>query len=330
MPLPDLLTLALVALIGFLIAGALSPFEALGWWAGWYGQPLEQSAPESDDASLAMSQELQPRHFVVFLSGIHSVSDEVFAGRELALLERLDAKLLDTVIVEVFPYSVTNRALTGQRTFARFWRWALKRKLSGATLAGFLINLRNVWQVAVSADRRYGPIYNQGSAEMLERALRRHGYEVGSGVPVTLIGYSGGGQIAMGAAPYLKEALDAPIQVLSLGGVLSADPGLLSLDKLYHLYGTRDMVQRLGAIFFPGRWRLLPHSAWNRAKEEGIVELIDLGPVKHTGRGGYLDDKSLRPDGKSFLDATVEAIVRAIQAAPHPSEAPLAQRQGAR
>jgi pimeloyl-ACP methyl ester carboxylesterase len=321
MPQPDLLTLALVALIGFLIAGALSPFEALGWWAGWYGQPLEQDTPESDDASLAISQEAQPQRFVVFLSGIHSVSDEVFAGRELALLERLDAKLPDTVIVEVFPYSVTNRALTGQRSFARFWRWALRRKLSGATLAGFLINLRNVWQVAVSADRRYGPIYNQGSADMLGRALRRHGYEVGSGVPITLIGYSGGGQIAMGAAPYLKEAIGAPVQVISLGGVLSADPGLLSLDKLYHLHGTRDMVQRLGPIFFPGRWRLLPHSAWNRAKEEGIVELIDLGPVKHTGRGGYLDDKSLRPDGKSFLEATVEAIVKAIQAAPHPRAA---------
>ncbi|MEL7224902.1 MAG: hypothetical protein AAGL17_08545, partial [Cyanobacteria bacterium J06576_12] len=37
------LDLARVGLIALLIAGLLSPFEALGWWAGWYGDGIETS-----------------------------------------------------------------------------------------------------------------------------------------------------------------------------------------------------------------------------------------------------------------------------------------------
>jgi hypothetical protein len=315
MPLPDPFTLLLIAMLGFLVAGALSPLEALGWWAGWYGHDL--SAHDlPPDTSLAASEKADPEHFIVFLSGIHSVSDETFTGREINLLERLKERLPRATIIEIFPYSVTNRALTGQRTFARVWRWAFRHKLNGRAFAGFLINLRNFWQVAVSADRRYGPIYNQGSAELILRGLERHGYDLEGHRPVTLIGYSGGGQIAAGAAPYLKEILDAPLQVVSLGGVISSDPGLLSLDSLYHLYGSRDNVQRLGNVFFPGRWPILPYSPWNRAKERGIIRLVPTGPVDHTGEGGYLDSRSILPDGRSHLEYTVEIITRIIEESP--------------
>ena len=68
---------------------------------------------------------------------------------------------------------MTNRALTGQRTFARIWRWILARKIAGRKLVGFLINVRNLWQVVVSADRRYGPMYNEGSAELFLAGLAR-------------------------------------------------------------------------------------------------------------------------------------------------------------
>ena len=310
MSLPDALTLITVLFVGFLLVGILSPFEALGWWAGWYGQPAEEEhVPTFYPAEGA-------EHFVVFLSGIHSVSGESFAAREIVFLERLRERLTDRVVVvdDIFPYSVTNRALTGQRVFAKFWRWALERKLSGPGLAGALINFRNVWQVAVSADSRYGPIYNQGSAEMIVRGLELHGYKPGSGVPVTLIGYSGGGQIAVGAAPHLRSVLDAPISVVSLGGVMSSDPGLLELEHVYHLYGRRDMVQRTGNLFFPGRWPLLPYSAWNQAKQKGIIKLISMGPADHTGPKGYLDEASFLPNGQSYLDATVETIARIVEA----------------
>lgn len=310
MPFPDILTLLAVLIVGFLIAGILSPFEALGWWAGWYGRH-----PEEEEHVRALYPVDNAEGFVVFLSGIHSVSGETYAEREILFLERLRKRLTDKVVVidDIFPYSVTNRALTGQRIFAKFWRWALKRKLSGPGLAGALINFRNVWQVAVSADSRYGPIYNQGSAEMIAKGLELHGYEPGSGVPVTLIGYSGGGQIAVGAAPHLRSMLSAPISVVSLGGVISSDPGLLALEHVYHLYGRRDMVQRTGNFLFPGRWPILPYSAWNQAKQQGVIKLISMGPADHTGPKGYLDAESFLPNGQSYLDATVETIARIVE-----------------
>jgi hypothetical protein len=307
MILEPLLLVALAFLL-FLFAGVLSPFEALGWWAGWYGDEEQQGLEERASPSSA-------GHFVVFLSGINNVSGEAFAEREVAFLKRLKRELADTgalLVDDIFPYSVTERALTGRRVFAWFWRWALRTKVSGPGLAGFLINLRNLWQVAVSADSRYGPVYNQGSASMLLSGLLRHGYVPGSGVPVTLIGYSGGGQVAVGAAPHLKTMIRAPISVISLGGVISADPGLLTLEHLYHLYGARDNVQRLGSIFFPGRWPFIP-SPWNSARKRGVVELIPMGPADHTGPGGYLDEGSFLPDGRSYLDQTVETITRLIR-----------------
>lgn len=39
---------------------------------------------------------------------------------------------------------------------------------------------------------------------------------------------------------FLKKKLEAPIQVISLGCVLVDDPGLLYLDRLYHLYGETE------------------------------------------------------------------------------------------
>ena len=38
-----------------------------------------------------------------------------------------------------------------------------------------------------------------------------------------------------------------------------------------------------------------------------------MGPPDHTGPGGYLDEASSLPDGRSYLDATVETMTRLIQ-----------------
>ena len=166
--------------------------------------------------------------------------------------KRCASVLPDSEVLEVFPYSVQNRALTGQRFFAWFWRFALKLKLSRVAFAGFIINLRNAFQVAVSADRRYGPIYNQGMAETLHSALRGHGYSVGSGVPVTIVGYSGGGQVAVGAAAYLKEIIHAPVTVVSLGGIMASDEGLLASGKPLPLGRSPRPRAAFGAAVFSG------------------------------------------------------------------------------
>lgn len=306
---PDTIIIGLVLLIGFLLAAALSPFEALGWWAGWFGREREDIAQTTSPNTIVS----EAKHYVIFLSGIHSVSGDTFARREIALLEALRQQLPEATVLEIFPYSVDNRALTGQRFFAWFWRLALKLKLSKLAFAGFIINMRNVFQVAVSADHRYGPIYNQGTAETMLRALRKHGYLVGSNVPVTLIGYSGGGQVALGAGKFLKEIIRAPVQVISLGGIMASDPGLLELDGVYHLLGKRDRIARLGPILFPARLPVLPYSSWNQAKASGLIQFIDMGPADHTGRDGYLDANATLPDGRTHLEQTVETIVSLVQ-----------------
>ncbi|MDZ7800193.1 MAG: hypothetical protein U5K81_05290 [Trueperaceae bacterium] len=327
MTFPDPWTVLLVGTVALLVAGALAPLETLGWWAGWFGEEggrdPDPDVPKNDAAC-----------YVVFLSGIHTVSGVSFARRERVLLDRLMTELRDAEILEVFPYSVTDRPLTGQRTFARFWRWALARKLSKrqlAGLAGMLINIRNGWQVAVSADRRYGPMYDAGSADLLAQRLRSAGYRPGSGVPVVLIGYSGGGQIALGAARPLATRLGVSPTVLSLGGVMASPRTLEGLHRVVHARGRRDAVARLSTIAFPGRWPFVRWSSWNRAKRSGLVTVADMGPMDHTGRDGYMDAERHLRDGRSYLDATVDLIASVVEgeeprgtaararAAPHPS-----------
>jgi len=309
LPLPDLGTLALAAVAALLAAGLLAPIEALGWWAGWFGSEPEPLTPEEPvDPS--------PLGWLVFLSGVHSVGGATFAPRERAFLERLRAELPDIHVIEVFPYSVTNRALTGQRLFARFWRWALARKMSRrqlAGIAGMVINFRNAWQVAVSADRRYGPMYDEGSADLILRALVRDGYLRGSDAPLVLVGYSGGGQIAMGAAAPLASRTGRPAQVVSLGGVMASPRSGEGLARLVHLRGRNDAVARIGAAFFPGRWPWVRWSTWNRLKADGRIEVVDLGAMDHTGRAGYLDDEMHLPDGRTHQRATVDTIVDVVR-----------------
>ncbi|CAA9367703.1 MAG: hypothetical protein AVDCRST_MAG93-8116 [uncultured Chloroflexia bacterium] len=303
--------LALLVLM-LLISGALAPLETLGWWAGWFGVAPEQQ-PVTPAVTPADTTTRTPAgHYLIFLSGIDSVSGESYAPREMQFVKRLHAELPDTEIIELFPYSVTNRALTGQRLFARVWRWVLARRLSGESLVGALINARNVWQVIVSADKRYGPMYNEGSAELILAGLARSSYQLGSGTPVTILGYSGGGQIAAGAAPQVKSVLQAPLVVISLAGVLSSDPGLSSIEHLYHLYGERDHVQRIGHIIFPGRWRITRNSSWNQAVAAGKITFMSMGPMKHTGAGGYFDAACKLPDGTDFLTATATRIASLV------------------
>ena len=312
----DVSTIVLALGVALLVVGVLAPFEALGWWAGWFASDIgvEDRDAIPDVIADAAQEDIQAanhQHFVVFLSGIHSVSGESYAPREIAFLQALRERMPHITLVELFPYSVTNRALTGQRAFAKVWRWALRNKISGNGLAGFLINFRNLWQVAVSADSRYGPIYNQGSAEMILRGLKTQGYTRGSHAPITLIGYSGGGQIAVGAAPYLRQVIGQRVQVISLGGVLSSDPGVLEVAKLYHLFGKRDMVQRVGQIMCPGRWRWLPFSPWNQALQQGFIELVPMGSMDHTGVDGYLDGE-LREGTTTYLQVTLDTMVRLL------------------
>lgn len=301
----ELVLLGLVTL--FLVTSAIAPLEALGWWAGWRGGegPEEPVPPIPSEAS----------HFVVYLAGISALAGDMLAAEEDRFLDGLQVRLPASAVVrDVFPYSVTNTGLNGQRAFAWFWRRLERHRLRrpGAFL-GFLVNLRNAFQVAVSADGRYGPIYNYGVAEEILAALRRAGYREGSGVPVTLLGWSGGAQIALGATPFLVRALDARISLVSVGGVMAAHPGLDRIHHCWHLFGDRDRIQRMGYLMSPGRWPMAVGSPWNRALLAGRITEIRMGAVFHRFPGNYFDDTCFLPDGTSHAARTSERVLQALE-----------------
>ena len=304
-----------IIVAGIIVALLLAPLESLEWWAGRFDARLQTPEKQSPAPYQAAGTQPTPskQHYLVFLDGIAKVGAVNYDDVQ-NLLDRLSDALPDAVVLgDVMPYSVTNTGLTKGRPLSRFWRRAFRLKLEGKRpLVGFTINVRNLFQVLVSADKRYGPVYNQGEAQVILNSLLKNGYRPGSGVPVTLIGYSGGGQISLGAAPYLARALNAPITMISLGGVMASDRGLKTVTHLYHLGGSHDHVQTVGAIVFPGRWPVLANSYWNQAKRQGKISVIPMGPVGHTGPKSYLDKNCFFDDGRSFLEGTLHTICRIV------------------
>jgi hypothetical protein len=114
--------------------------------------------------------------------------------------------------------------------------------------------------------------------------------------------------MAAGSAPFLRQALTTPIEVISLGGVISGNVNFLKLEHLYHLVGEKDTVERMG-MMFPKRWAIFFLSYWNRAKRMGKVNRISLGPVGHQLPGGLMDPERFLPDGRSYLQQTIDWVV---------------------
>jgi hypothetical protein len=307
------LILALLVILLSVVA-LLSPFEALGWWSGWSKRRL---APETLKPQTDVTIRHDAGFFLVYLTGVLGFEGGSAGQRESGLVrnitERLPARAV--VISDVFPYSVSNNPLNGERVFAAAWNWVDRRRRTYKTPVNpysVIIVTRNLFQVAVSADPRYGPINNVGVAREIAASLLRNGYPPGSGKPIYIVGYSGGGQIAVGAARYLHLAFDAPIRIVSLGGVISDDPGIAHVDHLYHIQGEKDPMPWLGAILYPGRWPILPHSKWNQAKRAGRITVVKSGPMTHFGLKDYFARSTKFPDGTSYSVRTAELAARCI------------------
>lgn len=329
----ELLFLVSLGLFTLLIAGVLAPLSALGWWAR--GATLEaardidagQAAADASDAQqpapdpslqapVLLRNTTEPEHFLIYLSGIGDISGEYLAEREWAFVDRLKAALPHTCVIHnIFAFSVENVGLVEDNRFGQLWARIQQAKLSSGRMRslGGLINLRNLLQVAVSADRRYGPVFNYGTASTMLQFLLREGYRIGDGRPVTLYGYSGGGQVVLGSAQFLKPAIKAPLQVISMGGVMADSYGLEVADQVIHLEGERDTVQRLGDYLFPRRWPIARQSRWNQALASGKLHRVNTGPMVHSGPQSYLDAASLLPDGRSYLDYTVDLVTTLVE-----------------
>lgn len=307
------LTLVWIGVVAIAVAGFLAPLETLGWWAGWYQDEVDTTVNTGTLAE-PVADPSTVRRYVIYLDGIGQSTSEYLPDVE-DFLEALTAALPENValIRGLVTYSVLNNPLDEDRPLAFLWQLADKSRLANpASLLGMIVNLRNILIVSVSADQRYGPLYNQGIAQVMYNALINNGYQPGSGIPVTLIGFSGGGQMSAASAAFLKRAISAPIDVISLGGVISGNCDILKLEQLYHLTGEKDSVERLGPIMFPGRWKLFWLSYWNRAKRLGNISIISLGPVGHQVPGGLMDPQAYLPDGRSHLEQTVDLITRIL------------------
>lgn len=284
----------------------LSPLESLSWWADRGEEEVKETLGALPlDSGRGVSADA----YVVYLSGVGVIGGDQLSGRENAWLESLQQSLPRVgIVADVFPYAVDNRGLL-QRTTVWLWsRLDRTRRSRSISFSPLLINLRNIAQVLVSADPRYGPTQSIGLAQEIWRSLQRHGYVPGSRTPVTLIGFSGGGQMSLGAAWFLSGR-GIPTSVISLGGIFSDDPGLDRVTHLWQLKGDRDRLQRLGAIAFPGRWPTAPLSTWGRARREGRVTTRTIGPMQHDGERGYFGRRAMGPDGRSHADMTRDAVV---------------------
>jgi len=312
-----MVTILLIGLLLFVLLALISaPLEALGWWSNRGADEAAETVQEILAADDGDDTPEPYEHYVVYLSGIGAIDGYSIPGEELPLVEALEALPNTAVVRDVFPYSVTNKGLTGQRALSWLWSRIEKIRLKKPeAVAGMLINGRNAMQLFVSSDRRYGPAYNLGTAREVLEALRRKGYQADGGKPVTLIGWSGGAQISIGAAWYLGMG-KIPIRVVSIGGMMSDDPGLARVDQLWHLRGSHDIFEKLGGIMFAGRWPKAVFSPWSDALAEGRIDVIDLGPMHHNGKAHYFDDKTIGPDGRSYLQVTIDAVVAVLTGQP--------------
>ncbi len=304
--------LAWISLLIFIISGLLAPLEALGWWAGWYGDPIAATQPIVAPQTLPRDR---IRRVLVYLDGTGQ-STQDYQPFVANFLDQLAQQLPDDVLLVkgLMSYSVLNRPLTEDRPFAFFWRWVegLGPEPQESWVSA-LVSFRNMLMVSVSADQRYGPVYNWGIAQRIYDSLVRLGYPAEGGVPITLVGYSGGSQVGMGAVPFLKNSLNTSVEVISLGGVISGRVDALEVEQLYHLVGDRDWIERLGIVLFPRRWKISFLSYWNRAKRKGKISIIALKDMGHQGIGGMLDPKPRHGESRSHLQRTLTLVLSILQ-----------------
>ena len=287
------------AILAILLLPVLvAPFETAGWWTQrrHRHQLLAIVPPRAAAGTRAQ---------LVYFTGVAGYSGDFLARREAALLDRIRQSFPElSVHSEVFPYSVNNNPLNGERVFARLWAWLHKWRLKVPNnVFDALIVARNIGQLLVSADPRYGPFYNKGLAEVLRSRLDPD-------LPTVFLAYSGGAQMAIGAAGPYSQSHTASLHLVALGGVFTDDPGIHKFASVTQLLGTRDRyIVKMGHLLFPGMWRWMFWSTWNRYRRSASFRTLVSGPHGHVGKRDYFSFKPIAgEDGPSYADACFEVL----------------------
>lgn len=214
------------------------------------------------------------------------------------------------VVSDVFPYSVTKKSLGGQGLFAPLWR-AVENGDGWWENADILIKIRNLWRFAISADERYGPVYNLGIASVIiERMNAVHPIPQSTEQPVKiiLIGTSGGVQVALGASNYLDKRLNTQLTVLSVGGCFDGNTGFEAVNHVYHLHGRRDWIDDITRILFASRWPVTVGSPFNQARRQGRYTVISTGPHAHDGSEGYFGTAKVGKSKTTYVELTLQKV----------------------
>jgi hypothetical protein len=283
-----------------LAEGLLARYEVLAYGAGWRAPTTE--LPAGVPPARGAAPDRPPGAYLVYLDGIgkRRVRDSRDGGQLVKALLAGAPEL--RVLGQVQPYSPLAAPLAERPVWAR-----LRRR------AGLLLFLHNVMQIFVAADHRYRPLYNRAVGSQIATQLQLAGYRPDSGIPVVLLSYSGGAQVATGAVDELHNRLHAPLLLITLGGFHNGTGDLTHAQHLYQLTSTSDRIERVGTWLFPQRWPLFHRSGWTRARSAGKITVHRLDPATHVGPRSYLSPNAQLPDGRSHLDRTADTVIGIVR-----------------
>ncbi|WP_416982610.1 hypothetical protein [Streptomyces sp. T028] len=292
-----------ICLLGpvLLAEGLLARYEVMAYGAGWRA-PVT-ALPEGVPYARGAAPDSPPAAYLVYLDGIgkRRVRDTRDGGQLVNAVLAGAPEL--RVLGQVQPYSPLAAPLADRPV----WAW-LRRHV------GLLLFLHNVMQIFVAADHRYRPLYNRAVGSQTATQLRLAGYRPGSGIPVVLLSYSGGAQVATGAVEALHTQLRCPLLLITLGGFHNGANDVTHAEHVHQLTSASDRIERVGTWIFPQRWRLFRRSGWNRARRAGKITVHRLDPATHLGPHSYISPVGRLPDGRSYLDHTTDTVIALIRA----------------
>lgn len=306
--------LLMVAGVILLVWGVFSPVGTLVWWLNQSAESLglknQQTKKLPTGGASNSSRSCAIDCYIIFLPGVGDFSaDQLTPGEEFFLSSLTKAHPNCVAVADVFPYSAANESLGGRRVLAPLWQ-AAERADGWFENADVLIKIRNLWRFAISADERYGPVYNRGIADaIVERMNATHPIPNNpESLKLVLIGTSGGAQVALGAVPHLEDWFNSEIIVISIGGDFDGEVGFTEAEHVYHLQGRRDWVEDISRFVFPSRWAWTIGSPFNQARQQGRYTTRVSGPHAHSGDEGYFGEKTIDQTNTTYVELTLKEV----------------------
>ena len=294
-------------------AGIYSLMDNASQWYRWDQRIIESQivddpvAPESQIVGHDDDQPLD--RLVIYFDGIHQV-DQTQPPRISEFLQILNDRLPSgtRLVKDLGTYAVGNTSVVKDPNIGRVIRPILKlRDRTNSDLikiiAMIVVEVSNVIKVGILSDSRYGPIVKFQEA-LKVYALLENEVDLNSNAKIFLLGYSGGGQMALGSATYLAKLCKRDIVVITLCGVFSGNQELSQVSSVVSIIGSKDPVSYLCRYLFPRRFRL-SFSQWAYALRKGKIKRIYVDGMMHNGADGPFDEL--------YREKTIDKIIEAIK-----------------